>query len=177
MTQSSHDQNPPEHHANETERPSKSARKREMHALQTIGETLVELPERELLTIPLSGELEEAIQTARRINSREGRRRQLQYIGKLMRRLDCTPIETALTELQAGRKQAARQFHALEALRDELIQQGPNALDRVLALHPEADRQHLRQLIMQAQREQNANKPPAASRKLFRYLRSLAEPE
>ena len=157
------------------ERPSKSARKREMQALQEIGEEVVGLSEGELATIPLEGELREAILTARRISSHEGRRRQLQFIGKLMRHVDSTAIAAALAELHNGRQLLNQRFHQLERLRDELIASGVGAMDKVLALHPDADRQHLRQLITAAGREREQQKPPAAARKLFRYLRELAE--
>ncbi|MCR8921574.1 DUF615 domain-containing protein [Dasania sp. GY-MA-18] len=155
--------------------PSKSELKREMHALQELGGKIVKLSSGQYATIPLAGILKEAIDTARRIKSREGLRRQMQYIGKLLRETDIGPIEQAFIELENGRINAAKRFQALEQWRDELIAQGPNAIETVIAKHPQADRQHLRQLILQANREQKANKPPAAARKIFKYLRELDE--
>jgi ribosome-associated protein len=157
------------------EPPSKSARKREMLALQELGEALVNLSDGELATIPLEPELAEAIQTARRIKSHEGLRRQMQYIGKVMRRIDTEPIATAYTDLQHGRQERNQQFHKLEQLRDVLIERGVDAMSEVLEQFPDADRQHLRQLIVAAAKEKAANQPPAAARKLFRYLRELAD--
>ena len=157
------------------ERPSKSARKREMQALQDIGTTIVKLSDGELATIPLEGDLQEAILTARRIKSHEGLRRQLQFIGKLMRLSDTRAIEAALYDLEHGRQQHNQHFHQLEKLRDELIAQGVSAMDKVLETYPQADRQHLRQLITAAVKEREQEKPPASARKLFRYLRELAE--
>jgi ribosome-associated protein len=156
-------------------RPSKSALKREMHALQDLGAALVNLSDGELAVIPLQGLLAEAIQTARKIKSHEGLRRQMQYIGKLMRKEDTSAIAASFTDLQQGRQQRNQQFHQLEQLRDSVIERGLEAMDSVLERYPSADRQHLRQLIVAATKEKEQTKPPAAARKLFRYLRELAE--
>jgi ribosome-associated protein len=157
------------------EKPSKSARKRESQALQDIGTTIVKLSAGDFAHIPLEGLLQEAILTARRITNHEGLRRQMQYIGKLMRAADTRAIEAALHDLENGRQQHNQHFHQLEKLRDELLAAGVNGMDKVLALYPQADRQHLRQLITAAIKEKEQQKPPAAARKLFRYLRELAE--
>jgi ribosome-associated protein len=157
------------------EKPSKSERKREMTALQELGESIVKLSDGEFSTIPLDGELLAAINIARRLKSGEGLRRQLQYIGKLMRHVDVDAIRAAYDELQNGRQLRNQQFHALEQLRDEVIATGVPAMEKVLADYPNADRQHLRQLITAAAKERELQQPPAAARKLFRYLRELAE--
>lgn len=155
---------------------SKSELKRDMLALQELGQAIVKLSQGQFDTIPIEDEtLAEAIHTARRIKHREGLRRQMQYIGKLMRKTDVSAIETAYQKLQEGRKDQARKFHQLEQLRDQLIEEGPKSIEAVLEKHPEADRQHLRQLIMQSNKEKKLNKPPASARKLFRYLKELAE--
>lgn len=156
------------------ERPSKSERKREMTALQELGEAIVKLSEGELAIIPLEGELLAAIITARRIKSGEGLRRQMQYIGKLMRHVNVDAIRAAFDDLQNGRQQRNQQFHALEQLRDEIVATGLAAMEKVLTEYPDADRQHLRQLITAAVKERELQQPPAAARKLFRYLRDLA---
>jgi ribosome-associated protein len=156
--------------------PSKSALKRQMTALQKVGEELVGLSDRELKKIPLESEpLRQAILETRRIRSNSARRRHLQYIGKLMRKVDAQPIENALTALHQQRQGQSDRFHELEKLRDELLSGGPSALEQVVQRFPGADRQHLRQLLRQQQREQLQEKPPAASRKLFKYLRELSE--
>ena len=157
------------------EKPSKSELTREMTALQELGEAIVKLSDGEFSTIPLEGELLAAITVARRLKSGEGLRRQLQYIGKLMRLVDSAAIAAAYEELQNGRQQRNQQFHALEQLRDEIIATGLPAMEKVLADYPNTDRQHLRQLITAAVKEREQQKPPAAARKLFRYLRELAE--
>ncbi len=157
------------------EKPSKSERKREMAALQGIGESIVKLSDGDFATIPLEGELLTAITLARRLKSGEGLRRQMQYIGKLMRHADTTAIASAFQDLQNGRALHNQRFHQLEQLRDVLLAEGVSAMDKVLELYPNADRQHLRQLIATAVKEREQEKAPAAARKLFRYLRELAD--
>ena len=156
--------------------PSRTEIKNEMLALQDLGKEIVGLSKGQLATIPLDDPtLAEAISTARRIKSREGLRRQMQYVGKLLRKLDIEPIQKALQQLKEGRKEQAHAFHQLEQWRDQVIANGPNQLDDVFERFPNADRQHLRQLIMQANKEQKQNKPPASAKKLFRYFRELSE--
>ena len=156
-------------------RPSKSERKREMQALQELGEAIVGLSDGELASIPLEGTLLEAVTLARRLANREGLRRQLQYIGKLMRESDTDAIAAAYEELLNGRQLLNQKFHQLEQMRDRLLAEGLDAIAPVLDEYPHADRQHLRQLIAAATKEREQNKPPAAARKLFKYLRELAE--
>lgn len=153
--------------------PSKSELKRQMLELQKLGEKIVKLSAGQLALISLEGKLEEAIATARRIKSREGLRRQMQYIGKLLRDTDITAIEAAFQEIENGRLAAAQHFKSLETLRDTLLEAGPNSIELVLERYPTADRQQLRQLLLQANREKKNNKAPAAARKLFKYIREL----
>lgn len=156
--------------------PSKSARKRQMHALQALGETLVAMSDKQLAQIPIDDDaLLEAIEETRRIRSNSARKRHLQFIGKLMRHLDPEPIEKALAAMHQSRQQDAAAFHQLEQLREDVLEAGVSGVELVMARWPEADRQQLRQLILQHQREKERNKPPATSRKLFRYLRELQE--
>ncbi|MFT4769912.1 MAG: ribosome-associated protein [Glaciecola sp.] len=156
------------------EGPSKSARKREMTALQELGEALCALSPRELKKIPIDDEdLHAAIEESSRIRQNSAMRRHRQYIGKLMRRIDPEPLQRALDALYQSRKDKTLLFQELEVLRDTLISDGDQALGQVIDKHPEADRQQLRQLIREAQKEAAADKPPAASRRLFRYLREL----
>ena len=157
--------------------PSKTARKREMEALQAVGKRLVEMGDADLARIPLNDEdLIEAIATAKCIKSREGLRRQMQYIGKLMRQIDTDAIEAALQEYDLGQKALARRFHELEGLRDDMLDgELQQAVELAMQRFPGADRQRLRQLLVQAAKERSQNKPPAAARKLFRYLRELQE--
>jgi len=158
------------------EPPSKSERKRRMQALQRLGESLLALNDRQLAAIPLQDRrLVDALQEARRIRSNSARKRQLQYIGKLMRAIDPAPVEAALAALHESGRAAAAEFHDLEQLRDIVLATGPRGVELVLERFPEADRQQLRRLILQHEREQRHQRPPAASRKLFRYLRNLRD--
>ncbi|CAA0083318.1 Uncharacterised protein [Zhongshania aliphaticivorans] len=160
----------------EFERPSKTALKKEMQAMQDLGEQLVKLSNNELAKIPIHDEhLSEAISTARRLTSREGLRRQLQYIGKLMRGIDLSEIEAGLAKRDEGQRELARAFHRLEELRDTVVEEGLPGIEKVIAQFPSADRQRLRTLILQSAKDAKANKPPAAKRKLFQYLRELQE--
>lgn len=156
------------------EAPSKSERKRQMTALQELGTRLVDLSDAQLNKIPIEDpRLEEAIAEARRIKARGGLRRQLQYIGKIMRQIDPEPIQQALDELDGQHQRANARFHQLERLRDDLVNQGDRAIDSVLKEFPSADRQHLRQLIRQHAHDVSTKKLSAASKKIFRYLREL----
>ncbi len=160
----------------EEEGPSKSEIKRRMLALQELGETLVALPEKQLQRMPVDDEqLLEAIREARQIRSNSARRRHLQFIGKLMRDIDPEPIARALDDMHTDRQRSNDAFHELEELREQMLAAGPGGVELAIRRWPEADRQQLRQLLLQHQREQQRNKPPAASRKLFRYLRELQE--
>ena len=135
---------------------SKSEIKRDAEALKDLGTELVELGKNALERIPLDEDLRAAVELAQKIK-KEGRRRQLQLIGK------------------NRHNQQVSLFHKLEALRDRLVEEGDDAIPSILALYPEADRQQLRSLVRNAQKEKAANKPPKAYRQIFQYLRDLAE--
>lgn len=158
------------------EPPSKSARKRQMHALQAMGESLVNLNDKQLEQIPLDDErLVSAIQECRQIRSNSARKRHLQFIGKLMRDIDPGPIEKALQALHTSRQEETTAFHQLEQLRAAILAAGADGVELVMAEFPTADRQRLRQLALQHAKENQLNKPPAASRKLFAYLKELQQ--
>lgn len=158
------------------EGPSKSEMKRRMAALQALGESLTRLSEKELAQIPVADErLSRAIREARDIRSNSARRRHLQFIGKLMRDLDPAPIEKALQTLHRRHRRATDAFHELEQLRDEVLCAGDTGVERVISRWPQADRQHLRQLLRQHRTEVARGAPATAHRKLFRYLRELQE--
>ena len=112
-------------------------------------------------------------QNAGRFAVNSARKRHLQFIGKLMRSVDPAPIERALQTMHEARQNNAEAFHQLEQLRDDILAQGPGGVELAMGRWPQADRQQLRQLVLQHQREQQRSKPPAASRKLFGYLREL----
>lgn len=149
---------------------SKTRRKNLMIALQKIGETLVSLPAAQLVQIPLDPILLEAIEAARSLTNREAKRRQLQYIGKLMRKIDPQPIQTALDKCQNKNKQANAQFHQIERWRDKLIGEDNKDLEVFIKKFPAVDHVHLRQLIRHAKQEKSG-----AQTRLFRYLREIVE--
>ncbi len=162
-------------HGEPFEPPSKSELKRQMTALQKLGETLVELSDKELARMPIADDrVREVILETRAIRSNSARRRHLQYLGKLMRGIDPVPIQQALDALHQRRRGDAEAFHRLEQWRERLLQEGDPAVQALLDEFPDGDRQLLRQLIRQHRKESGTGKPPAASRKLFRYLRELA---
>lgn len=153
------------------ESPSKSELKRQMHARQQLGEQLTKLSHTQLAKIPLSDSLREAIKDYQRFPQREAKRRQLQFVGRLMRDADCEAIALAWQLTQAGSEASKKIQHRLEYWRNRLVAEGDAAVNVLLAEYPAIDRQPLRQLVRDAQKEQKENKPPTASRKLFQYLK------
>ncbi|NIG88276.1 ribosome-associated protein [Serratia symbiotica] len=153
---------------------SKSEIKRDAEALKDLGAELVDLGKNALERMPLDEDLRTAIELAQKIK-KEGRRRQLQLIGKMLRARHVEPIQTALGKLKNHHNQQVLLFHKLEMLRDRLVEEGDDAIPSILGLYPEADRQQLRSLVRNAQKEQATNKPPKAYRQIFQYLRNLAE--
>lgn len=158
-------------------RPSKSQLKREMHALQDIGEELVALSREALGRLDLPERLYDAVREARNITSHEGKRRQLQYVGKVMRSLhesEVAAIRRALDAIKGVSKAETVRLHTLERWRERLLADD-DALTQLLASHPQADAQQLRTLIRNARREQQQQRPPKAFRELFQALRELLE--
>ena len=160
----------------EVELVSKSHMKREMHHLQDLGEALVAFKENEITKLNLSGALQDALIETRKIKHREGLRRQMQFVGKLMRKepeQTITSIEKALEEKRNQHNRLTQHQHLIEHWRDRILQQGNEDIDAFVNDHPAADRQWLRQIMRQAQQEKRQNKPPAAARKLFAYIRDI----
>lgn len=153
---------------------SKSEIKRDAEELKRLGGELVELSKNSLDKIPLDEDLRTAIELAQKIK-KEGRRRQMQLIGKMLRSREEEPIRLALDKLKNRHNQQVALFHKLEVLRDRLVAEGDEVVPDVLALYPDADRQQLRAMIRNAQKEKATNKPPKAYRQIFQYLRELAE--
>ncbi len=153
---------------------SKSEIKRDAEELKRLGAEMVDLGKNALDKLPLDTDLRDAIELAQRIK-KEGRRRQLQLIGKMLRNRDVDPIRRALDKLKNRHNQQVALFHKLEQIRDRLIDNGDDAVAEVLNLWPDADRQQLRSLIRNAKKEKEGNKPPKSARLIFQYLRELAE--
>ncbi len=154
---------------------SKSQLKRESQALQDMGSQLVEMPEGQLTKFNLPENLKDAIYEARRLKNREGKRRQLQYIGKLMRTADISFIQETLDMMDHQSQTYRQHFQQLENWRDRIINEGATAIEALIEKYPQADRQQLRNLQRQASRELEQKKSPAATRKIFAYLRELSE--
>ena len=152
--------------------PSKSQLKREMTALQELGEELVGLSRERLAKIDMPERLRDAILDAQRITKHEARRRQMQYIGKIMRDVDAGPLREALDELKGLSAAANARQHHLENLRTRLMEDEA-AFGDLAREFPAADIQHLRQLRRNALREAEQGRPPRAYRELFRELREL----
>lgn len=153
---------------------SKSEIKREMHELQELGEQLVQLNDRILDSIELEPILRDAVDNAKRFKG-VAKNRQLQYIGKVMRKIDPEPVKLALDKINHRKKETNAEFHKLETLRDELIKGDNSLLEETLSIHPTLERQRMRQLIRQANKELKQKKSPRASREIFKYLREAYE--
>lgn len=159
----------------EYDRPSKSQLKRDMTALQKLGEELVAEPRDRVKRVPMPEDVRDVILECQQIKDHEGRRRQMQYVGKKMRTLDEDEIAAIQKTLDSWRglsKADTASMHALERRREKLLKDD-NALTVLLAQHPELDVQHLRTLIRNARKEQAENKPPKAYREIFQILKQL----
>lgn len=154
---------------------SKSQRKREALALTRLGTRLSKLPDAQLRSLDLPEDVQDAVHSVRNIRSRSAGKRARQYLGKRLRRLDDETIDAIEEDLERladpGRTLTAQQ-HRIETWRDRLLQD-PGHLTELKNLQPHLDVQKVRQLIRTADREARQSRPPAAARKLFRYLREL----
>ncbi|MCX7210429.1 MAG: hypothetical protein RI984_1800 [Pseudomonadota bacterium] len=157
------------------ERPSKSQLKREMTALQKLGSELVEEARDRVKRIPMPEDVRDAILECQQIKDHEGRRRQLQYVGKKMRSLneeEVAVIQATIDSWKGASKSETAALHALERQRDKLLADD-EALTLLLSRHPQVDGQHLRTLIRNARKEVSENKPPKAYREIYQLLKSL----
>jgi ribosome-associated protein len=167
-------------HGADDERPSKTQLKKASHELQELGEALLALPDERLEGIGMPEPLLEAVRALKRTRSHEGRRRQLQYVGKLMRSADVQPIREAVAAFQLGHARDALSLHQAERWRNELIEHD-DALTRFMAEHPGSDVQQLRSLIRAARKDAAAAATPSsfgeaqrkgrAYRDLFQFVR------
>jgi ribosome-associated protein len=146
-----------------------------MHALQALGETLVGLSAERLSSLSLPERLADAVAQARGITAWEARRRQMQFIGRLMRDVDAESIRARIEEWTGASRAEKARLAAVERWRERLIRD-PEALDRLCAEAPQADRPRLAELILGVAKERAANAPPHAHRELFRALNSLFSP-
>jgi ribosome-associated protein len=153
--------------------PSKSHLKRESTALQELGERLAQLSRERLKQLPMAEKLYDAIREAQRITAHEGRRRQMQYVGKLMRDAHIEPIQLMLAKWDGDSREEVAAFHQLEIWRDKLIDSDDH-FTGFMNRYPAADAQHMRAMIRAARKEQavNATLPQGnePQRKQFRAL-------
>ncbi|WLI88499.1 ribosome biogenesis factor YjgA [Massilia sp. R2A-15] len=161
----------------EYERPSKSEAKRQSLEVQKLGEELVNAPRDRVKRVPMPEDVMEAILMCQTITNHEGRRRQMQFVGKKMRTLDEEEIAVIQRTIEGWKgmsKADTAALHALERRRDKLLADD-KALTVLLEEHPELDVQHLRALIRNARKEQAENKPPKAYREIFQILKDLSK--
>lgn len=159
--------------------PSRSQKKRDSSALQVLGGKLADMPESALKRLNLAPRLMEAIVDYKSLTKHEARRRQLQFIGALMRETDSDPLQRAVEDMEAGNRGQAREFHEMEAWRAAIMEGDEAVLEQALALADEEERAglrtQLRQLARNAKAEAAKNKPPRSARALFRLLRQLRQ--
>jgi len=161
----------------EYDRPSKSELKRQSNELQKLGEQLIDAPRDRVKRVEMPEDVKEAILMCQTITNHEGRRRQLQFVGKKMRTLDeeeVAVIQRAIESWKGASKAETASLHALERRRDKLLADD-NALTPLLEEHPELDVQQLRTLIRNARKEQAENKPPKAYREIFQILKDVSK--
>jgi ribosome-associated protein len=173
--QSSYKVNEKNHLIAETDTPvSKTKLKAEADLQQAIGKKLIALSKEKLIKLNLPETLFDAVLEAKRLTANGAIRRQLQYLGRLMRDVDSAPIVEQLQAWEGKNTQENARFHSMERWRARLIAE-PTALQEFYSQFPTADLQQLRTLIRNAQREEAAQKPPKSSRELFKLIRELSE--
>ncbi|MBY0573041.1 MAG: DUF615 domain-containing protein [Undibacterium sp.] len=159
----------------EYDRPSKSELKRQMTSLQKMGQELVDSARDRVKRVPMPEDVRDAILECQQITNHEGRRRQMQYVGKKMRTLDeaeVALIQKTIDSWKGASKSETAMMHALERKREKLLT-NDMALTELMAENPELDVQHLRTLIRNAKKEQAENKPPKAYREIFQILKEI----
>ncbi len=156
---------------------SKSQRRRDALEVRSLAGQLISLSPSRLAEVPLDEQLRNEIERARSIRSNVARKRQLQYVAKLLRREDLEPVLDALDAFENEARQLTARQHRVEAWRDALVESGDAAVGALLDRRRDADGQAIRQLVRNARREAKNNKPPSAARSLFRLLRELDQDE
>lgn len=156
-------------------RPSKSQLKREMTALQELGEQLAALPAARLAALDIPERLRDALREWSRIRAHEGRRRHAQYIGKLMRDVDPEPLRQALLDATGESRAAVARMHQLEDWRERLLGGGDEALEAFLREYPATDVSALRQLVRATRAERAAQRPPRQYRALYQHLKDILD--
>ena len=156
----------------DTGRPSKTKQKEAMHELRDLGAELVELSVGQLKRINLPENIFDAVRECQKITAHGARRRQIQYLGKLMRSVDDEPIRAGLALLRGESSAETARLHRLERFRTRLLED-ESFLSEIAATWPGVDLQHLRQLRRNALKEQEAGKAPKNFRAIFQVLQEL----
>ena len=156
------------------ETPSKTKRKHEMQALQDLGVALVALDAKRLAALELPERLADAITLARTVTRHEARRRQMQYIGRLMRDIDAAPIRDALESWAQGPQRERAQFAMLERWRDRVLQE-PDGVQAFVDSYPQAPRDVLAALVADARDERTRGAPPHKARALFQAMKRVVD--
>ena len=155
----------------DAEKPSKSARKREISALQVLAGQMAALSDKELQRLGVDESLREAIDQARSMRPSGARNRQLKHCVRYMDPQALAEVHVYIDDQHSQRVDANRRFHEIEQWRDRLVEEGDAALEVLFSAHGDLDRQQVRQLCRDAARERDTGKPAGAGRKLYRYLR------
>ncbi|MEQ1530498.1 MAG: ribosome biogenesis factor YjgA [Methylococcales bacterium] len=154
-------------------RPNKTLLKKEFAALFVLGEEMSQLSTAQLLTLELPDNIHKAVQEVSGMPHKSARKRLLKFIAAQLHKMDTQPILERLSRLKNKSAHAVREHHILERWRDRLLHEGNDALTELLDEQPQADRQQLRQLLRNAQKETELGKPPKSARLLYRYLKTL----
>jgi len=152
---------------------SKTQKKKEATNVQELGKRLVNLSAEQIKGIDLPEEIYDAVIFAKTIKSHGAQRRQMQFIGALMRKIDPGPVQEALDSIEQGYYKSSLVFKEIENWRDELIAGNEPLIEKILALCPDANRKQIERLVQRAIKEKEHTNPPGASRALFRYLREI----
>ncbi len=163
----------PEGYEESEEQVSRSEIKRQMLALQALGERLLKLKPAQWETFGFSEVMMDALRESQRIKSHNAMRRHIRRLGKLLNKEDTEKVEALFQRLDDQAMQDNRRFHRIEQWRDRLINGDDKTLSELLDICPNIDIQHVRQLIRSSKKERELTKPPAAQRKLFKYLKEL----
>ncbi|HIL92101.1 MAG TPA: DUF615 domain-containing protein [Cycloclasticus sp.] len=159
------------------ERVNKTRVKRELDTLLSLGKSIAALSKDQFEAIPLTDTFRQAVVEARRLSKGGALKRQFKFVCKLLRDMDEDEVDALFQaldrQLEKDRAAAAR-LHLFEQWRDRLVSDGDSALSAFLVEYPMADRQHMRQLQRKAKQEVEREKPPAAARKIFQYIKEIS---
>jgi ribosome-associated protein len=154
-------------------RPNKTQIKKDIAEIHRLAEELVDLSVTQMIEMNLSLDIHEAAKAAAGMPQKGARKRQLKFLTGLLRNVDIEGIQLKLATIKNQSALAAKEHHLLERWRDRLIDAGDQALSSLLQEYPNADRQQIRQLLRNAKKETEMNKPPKSARLIYRYLKEL----